>query len=506
MQKLKRLLSAAPAVAKQHFEPQEVRNLISPDLHSIRNPLSRVLEASEVTSAMIAMYVSTSGAMWSVNKNWLNEGMSVCDWYQVSCENNEVLRIHLQNNNLLGMMPTEIGFFTSLLALHLYGNSIHGSLPSEFGSMLSLTADIDLFDMSISGQLPSQFGRISTLHRNFQIGGNDFSGTVPTEVGSITALSLGLFFDSNSFTGSLPTEIGRLTALSESLSLHSNSVVGQIPTEIGQLTALLRNLWLDSNEFSGTMPSELGRLTGFTSSIDFDGNLKLCGTLPSEVFELKVRVTDFDFHGTAVGSPCQLTTYPTASPIPTVKSLNDAENNDDIGNKLATSDLDPLLIASYTLALLFVFLVCGFALFRASNRVSTRRERRGFIDDLTPIANFQQSDSDEEQRNGVESDLGFRVSEHALVELRNLGEAIIDGMFEEEASTEVCKPLAENDTPSISEVQDEVKVPCHTESFPIPAFQPNWKSISSLSGMKSLPPLRAQPTGARDHELLEKQE
>ena len=43
------------------------------------------------------------------------------------------------NNDLLGLLPAEIGFLTELTSLHIHENRMHGGLPDTLGDLANIT-------------------------------------------------------------------------------------------------------------------------------------------------------------------------------------------------------------------------------------------------------------------------------------------------------------------------------------------------------------------------------
>jgi Leucine-rich repeat (LRR) protein len=91
--------------------------------------------------ALIALYNSTGGDSWTNNSGW-DVNASPCDvtndWYGITIEGGEVTYLYLQNNNLTGSIPPEIGNLTGLIRLYLYGNNLSGSIPPEIGLLSNL--------------------------------------------------------------------------------------------------------------------------------------------------------------------------------------------------------------------------------------------------------------------------------------------------------------------------------------------------------------------------------
>ncbi len=197
--------------------------------------------------ALIALYNSTNGPEW--NRTWnLEEPAFFWDGVIVA-SSGRVVGLNLENNNLDGSLPSEIGDLTALRGMILGSNELKGGLPAELGSLTELEALI--------------------------LRDNDFSGSIPVELGNLTKLfelNLGI----NGLTGSIPTELGALTML-ETLNLNSNDVTGEIPANLSGLTNLIE-LGLGSNNLSGPIPDELSALVNL-ERLDFSQN-DLSGQIP----------------------------------------------------------------------------------------------------------------------------------------------------------------------------------------------------------------------------------
>lgn len=196
-------------------------------------------------AALEALYAQCGGSGWRQTTNWL-AATAPCDadlpWYGVTCNADA----------------------TAVTRLELNDNSLVGSLPSQVGLLTGLTAYL-------------------------RLDANALSGSLPTELGRLTAMTEVLYLWGNSFTGALPTQLGLLTALTRSLSFSSNRFSGSLPSELGLLTNLHLELRGAGNQFSGALPSELGRLTKMTGFFDFSSNL-FCGDVPPEVAALEAQV------------------------------------------------------------------------------------------------------------------------------------------------------------------------------------------------------------------------
>ncbi|MBW2558618.1 MAG: fibronectin type III domain-containing protein [Deltaproteobacteria bacterium] len=76
---------------------------------------------------LIALYNSTNGAGWTDNSNWLEAPGTEDTWYGVACSStgDNVTELSLDNNQLSGNIPTELGSLTALTNLDLNYNALY---------------------------------------------------------------------------------------------------------------------------------------------------------------------------------------------------------------------------------------------------------------------------------------------------------------------------------------------------------------------------------------------
>lgn len=147
-----------------------------------------------------------------------------CNWTRVyTCDNDgRVTRLWLDNDQVRGHIPDELGLLTGLTALHLGRNSFTGTIPSSLAELTALTRLV--------------------LSRNAM------TGTIPSSLGALTALT-GLELYSNRLKGSIPSSFGALTDLT-TLLLHNNTLVGTMPCT--SLNQPFTKLVADCNEVGCT--------------------------------------------------------------------------------------------------------------------------------------------------------------------------------------------------------------------------------------------------------------
>ena len=229
--------------------------------------------------ALIALYNSTDGANWTGNTGWLGAVGTECTWYGVLCSEGRVQYLLLDNNQLNGSIPPELGNLSSMVRLNLFANQLSGGIPLELGNLSSLQ-ELYLGVNQLSGNIPSELGNLSSLGRLW-LPDNQLSGSIPPALGNLTGLQwLSLY--NNQLSGSIPPELGELSSL-EILGLFNNHLSGSIPPELGELSSITI-LNLNSNRLSGSIPSELGNLS-ILGELYLSSN-RLSGSIPPELGDL----------------------------------------------------------------------------------------------------------------------------------------------------------------------------------------------------------------------------
>lgn len=222
--------------------------------------------------ALVAFYNATDGPNWTTT--W-DLHQSINTWHGITInEEGCVSRLILNDNNLKGTIPTEIGQLSSLENINLSKDSIYGSLPLEIYDLVELEF-LYLSDLELSGSIPANINQLQKL-RLLNLEKNKLTGGIPVEIGDLSELwSLNLSF--NELAGSIPSEIGNLSNLS-GLNLLSNQLTGTIPVALGNL-ANISVLTLQNNQLTGTIPVEFGALPKLFQ-LDLSAN-KLEGTIPA---------------------------------------------------------------------------------------------------------------------------------------------------------------------------------------------------------------------------------
>ena len=138
-------------------------------------------------------------------------------------------RLQLQDNELTGTIPPDLGGLTSLQWLILWGNQLSGTIPAELGNLANLQR-LDLSGNDLIGEIPAELGNLANLQR-LVFYNNDLSGEIPAELGGLTNL-LDLSLWDNELIGTIPVALGSLTNL-QYLDLWGNQLTGEIPAAVG---------------------------------------------------------------------------------------------------------------------------------------------------------------------------------------------------------------------------------------------------------------------------------
>ena len=324
-------------------------------LSSIANHQGTGLDCADDRNILEALYHATDGANWTDNANWLTDA-PLGDWHGVTTDSEgRVTWLHLQENQLLGEIPAELGALAGLEELLLYGNSgLAGALPLALSSLSALQqfrydgtglcvpadalfrawlnaianhrstgvdcaplSDRDILEAlyhATGGQgwtnngnwltdaplhdwhgvLTDSEGRVVRLI----LQGNQLTGEIPAELGDLASLQ-GLFVNRNQLTGEIPAELGGLASL-QWLLLNDNELTGEIPAELGGL-ASLRGLYLAGNQLAGGIPPELGGLADLSAFV-LNDNPELTGALPLALSSLSA-LQQFRYDGTGLCVP-----------------------------------------------------------------------------------------------------------------------------------------------------------------------------------------------------------
>ena len=244
-----------------------------------------VMGPSPDRETLIAIYNATDGPNWTKQDNWLSEA-PVGTWYGITTnDGGRVTKLELSENDMLGLLPDELGQLAYLDSLNVSHNNIShnnmgGPIPLELGQLERLEY-LNLENTRLTGPIPPELGKLERLEY-LNLGSNDLTGPIPPELGQMASVER-LYLNFNELSGTIPPELGQLTNLRH-VAMRGNNLTGNIPPEFGQLANLN---WLDltENELSGSLPVELGQLTNL-DQLELSGN-NLTGNIPPEFGQLQ---------------------------------------------------------------------------------------------------------------------------------------------------------------------------------------------------------------------------
>ncbi|PIA29860.1 hypothetical protein AQUCO_05800144v1 [Aquilegia coerulea] len=165
--------------------------------------------------------------------------------------------IYIENSQLSGPLPDDIGKLFRLYALSVSGNRFTGSIPSSI-SQLTHLSQLKLDGNFFTGQIPDGIRQLKNL-TYLNLEKNQFSGKIPdffTSFSELRALTLSY----NKLTGELPPTLSALAPQLGSLEISHNLLTGKIPDYFGNFQRL-DTLDLSSNQLTGTVPISFKNLT-----------------------------------------------------------------------------------------------------------------------------------------------------------------------------------------------------------------------------------------------------
>ena len=140
-------------------------------------------DAATDRAALAALYNATDGANWRNNGNWLSNA-PMGEWHGVTTDSDgRVTQLILDNNQLTGEIPAELGNLTYLTELHLDNNQLTGEIPAELGNLTNLK-DLDLSNNQLTGEIPSALADLSNLEV-LLLSGNQLTGCIPASLGDV---------------------------------------------------------------------------------------------------------------------------------------------------------------------------------------------------------------------------------------------------------------------------------------------------------------------------------
>ena len=245
-------------------------------------------------AALEALYYATGGPSWNNSSFWLSSA-PLQSWHGVWTDaDGRVTSISIKNDNLRGVLPSQLGDLTKLESIELRENKLQGVIPSELGRLTNLDW-LNLSGNQMQGTIPDSLQGL-TKFRRLSLENNSFEGEIPAWLGNFPRLR-DLTLGNNQFRGRIPASLGHIPAL-DNLFLSNNQLVGEIPASLGNPSGL-SSLVLSGNQLHGPIPPELGRI-GFLSVLALDRN-RLSGEIPAALGHIhnlsNLNLEGNDLHG-----------------------------------------------------------------------------------------------------------------------------------------------------------------------------------------------------------------
>jgi hypothetical protein len=138
---------------------------------------------------------------------------------------------------------------------------------------------LDLSNNNLSGIVPSDIFKCRALTA-INLSMNSLIGPISYSIGMSLQRLVKLNFSHNSINGSIPSNLGNLTLLQQ-LDLSSNGLEGEIPISLANIKTLAF-LNLSFNNLQGPIPKDGGIFNNATVA-SFLGNPQLCGSILSKI-------------------------------------------------------------------------------------------------------------------------------------------------------------------------------------------------------------------------------
>jgi Leucine-rich repeat (LRR) protein len=253
--------------------------------------------------ALASLFYSTGGNdTWKISTGWLDPAEHECFWHGVSCANGTSDAVAACKNTFgIQSVSCRIPNSTAIDGLDLSGNGLRRSLPGEIGLLrTSGISQIQLDNNDLAGAAPSEIGELWSL-QVLSLRGNRLDGTIASTISSLSKLET-LFLSQNDLSGSFPSSLANLGHLRD-IDLSQNRIDGELPTQIGLMTAL-RTIVARTNILTGTIPSELAMLTNLRTLDLSDNELRITFPSGKSMSSLQVLALSENAYGASI--PAQI--------------------------------------------------------------------------------------------------------------------------------------------------------------------------------------------------------
>lgn len=241
--------------------------------------------------ALRALYNSTDGENWTNNENWdmISQNIfpplfNLGDLHGVNVDfvTKRVTAIDLENNGLVGFIPSDIEFLESLTELNLVLNDLSTTTFTTIGKIGQLPniQFINLTACNLFTTIPLNFWGNPTLEVIIAFNNHLLleADSIPPSIGEMASLKV-IILTNNNLKCKIPKELANCNQLT-TLNLSMNECYGIIPRELGTMNSL-DNLDLSFNNFSGDLNSSFDRGDGY-SAFNISNN-QFSGSIPDAI-------------------------------------------------------------------------------------------------------------------------------------------------------------------------------------------------------------------------------
>ena len=92
----------------------------------------------------------------------------------------KVIQMSINNLQLTGEIPKEIGKLINLLSLYLDNNQLTGEIPKEIGKLINLQR-LYLYHNQLTGEIPKEIGKLTNLSWLY-LSNNQLTGEIPKKI------------------------------------------------------------------------------------------------------------------------------------------------------------------------------------------------------------------------------------------------------------------------------------------------------------------------------------
>ncbi len=226
--------------------------------------------------------------IWDHKSDWFAGNTNVADWPGITVSNNRVIGLNLNNENLddngNGFID-EVFDLTALQILNLSGNSdFYGTIPSSISNVKGSLMDLYLQNCNLSGVVPGEVGELTELV-NLNLSRNAFTGDIP-DLQNLKKLEEFRFSHNRAEGWKLVHDFEEMPALKTIYTWYANSepLEGKAPSFKGSNN--IEEITLSGSDFTGGLPTDGYENLKKLKIINFAG-CDLTGDFPEDIIYLE---------------------------------------------------------------------------------------------------------------------------------------------------------------------------------------------------------------------------